>query len=166
MPCNTGHFFNDKMMKTKRLFFLLIAGVVLNACNTKPTANMVMGESKNATTKINFSITDSVELNFYKQSGNQKEKQTFLIKDTTFINTLIQNLSVPIVDKNECSHNLKMYLFNNGEVYKTIYVALGDSCQYLAYALNSTSYFVPLNTELENKLQQLVTNFKASESNK
>ena len=162
MPCTTGHFFNDKIMKTKRLFFLLIVGMFLNACNNKSNIKKEFVENENVTPEVNFAATDSVELNFYKPSKNQKEKQTFIIKDTAFINALAKNLNARPIETNECSHTIKLYLFNNGDVYKTIYVALGDSCQYLAYAVNSKSYFVPLGKELENKLHPLVTTKEVS----
>jgi len=151
-------------MKAKRLFSLLIVGLFLNACNNKPVINKKVAESKNIQPAINFASTDSVEINFYKPSQQQKEKQTFLIKDTAFISALVTILEATPVDKNECSHTIKMYLFNKGEVYKTIYVAMGDSCQYLAYAVNSKSYFVPLGKSLKNKLQQLVSDHQTSES--
>ena len=153
-------------MKAKRLFSLLIVGMFLNACNNKSVGNKEFADSENASAAINFASTDSVEINFYKPSKQQKEKQTFLIQDTAFISALVVNLNEAPVDKNECSHIIKMYLFNKGEVYKTIYVAMGDSCQYLAYAVNSKSYFVPLQMELENRLVQLVLNHQTNETKK
>lgn len=166
MPCNTGHFFNDNKMKAKRLFFLLMVGMVLNACNSKSSINKELVESETTLPAINFTAIDSVEINVYKSSKHQKEKETFFIDDTAFINALAHNLSAKPVEQNECSHTIKMYLFNNGEVYKTIYVAIGESCQYLAYAVNSQSYFVPLNKELQSKMAQLVTNNNVNKTTK
>lgn len=145
-------------MKTKRLFFLLTISIVLNACGNKSNnaETKVVAASQNETHYIDFTQTDSIQLYYYPQSKNQKEFKTYLIKDTSFVKSITDNLALPTVEKNACEHPAKMYLYKNGNVYKTAYAALNDSCQYLAYIVNGEPLFVPLNKEVENRLKQLI----------
>ncbi len=60
------------------------------------------------------------------------------------------------IEKKECPHRIKMYLFKNGDVYKTVYASVEDSCSYLAYAVNSKPFYVALSDSFKSELQRLV----------
>lgn len=148
-------------MKAKCFLFLLISCIAFFACNNNNEGNANIANASTAMAKPTPTIAtpDSIELYYYPRPQNQKEFETFWIKDTTFINALAAELILPAVERNACPHQVKMYLYKRGEVYKTIYAAVEDSCHYLAYAVNGRPYFIPFNNAFKNMLNGVTKQF-------
>jgi len=143
------------------LVFVVIFSGCSNQTQTKSSGALVSDSTVATppTTTINFQETDSVEFIYYPNPTNQREYQNFFIRDKKIIDQLIANVSLPTTSKDACVHNAKLYLFNNGEVFKTIYYS--DSCKYLAYAVNSNQNFVSLNNESYLILDSLIKTLSA-----
>ena len=140
-----------------KLHLPLLVGL-LSACsngvdNKKTTGkDTAIHQEVNA---INWHETDSVEFIFYPDPKKQKEYKHLFIRDSIFLKTLAGNLESATVPSKQCAHNSKFYLFKNGEVFKTVYVS--DSCNYLAYAVNSRQKFVIMNTAMKALIIEQVT---------
>ncbi|HEY0732204.1 MAG TPA: hypothetical protein VGD33_07290, partial [Chitinophagaceae bacterium] len=96
---------------------------------------------------------DSMELIFYPDPKNQRIFSNIIVHDTSFINSLKNNLKQSPFVTSECVHPFKIYLFSKGNVYKTIY--LSDSCNYLAFAQNNNQKFVMLEMGIKQKIDSL-----------
>lgn len=96
---------------------------------------------------------DSLELIFYPDPKNQRIFSNIIVHDTSFINGLNRNLQQSTFSTTECSHPFKLYLFDKGNVYKTIY--LSDSCNYLAFAQNNKQIYVMLGKDMKQKLDSI-----------
>ena len=96
---------------------------------------------------------DSLELIFYPDPENQRIFSNIIVHDTSFINSLKNNLKQSFFATAECVHPFKIYLFGKGNVYKTIY--LSDSCNYLAFAQNDKQVFVMLQDDVKQKLDSI-----------
>ena len=146
-------------MHLKHLFLLFLLGFTLLSCNSncdkRPATDAALATIEEKE-KIDFSETDSVEVIYYPQPQNQKEFETFFIKDSLFINVLTANLATDTLSKAECAHQVKLYLFRRGEVYKTVYAALQPECSYLAFAVNGKPQFYALDAPLQQALHRLV----------
>jgi hypothetical protein len=92
-----------------------------------------------------LSKTDSIELLYFPDAANQKVYNNTIIKDTAFISQITSYVMAAPVQKSPCANDYKLFLFRNGEVYKTIYAATGDSCRYFAYVINGVTHFTGLN---------------------
>ena len=146
-------------MNSKCLLFLLSACIAFYACNNGNEENTILANASATTTDVQIptiAAPDSVEFYYYPQPQNQKGFETFIVKDTVFINALTMQLVLPAISRSECPHNMKMYLYKNGEVYKTIYAALEDSGSYLAYAVNGQPYFIPMNNAFKKVLGSMI----------
>ena len=149
-------------MKLKRLFSLLALSFSITACGDSNNQQGAKGKTNMANNKSTslFVQIDSVEFYYYRHPHNQKEKETFLIKDSIFVKALVSNHQLKAIEKKECPHRIKMYLFKNGDVYKTVYASVEDSCNYLAYALNGKPFYVALSDSFKSELQHLVLQIK------
>jgi hypothetical protein len=95
--------------------------------------------------QLDLSKTDSIELLHFPDAANQKLYSHTIIKDTAFIRQITNNVLDTPAQKNPCDNDLKLFLFKNGDVYKTIYAATSDSCRYFAYVINGVTHFTNLN---------------------
>lgn len=98
---------------------------------------------------------DSVELYDYPDPKNQRQFSNVNSTDSRLIELLKSSLRKPSIEKTECIHYSKMYLFRNKEVFKTVYIS--DSCNYLAYAMNGKQVFKPLDQELKQLINEKFT---------
>jgi hypothetical protein len=140
-------------MKARILVFATILGIVF-ACNDRPSApadNMTI-EQRPFLEDENFERTDSVELLFYPNPDEQKNYKFKRSTDRDLIKSLVRDLKAEPVTRSACAHYKKLYLFENGDVFKTIYVS--DSCKYLAYAVNGEQQFRPLSEETLKLLEE------------
>ena len=147
--------FNFKKAFHGILCSTIIMGCHFNQSNKK--AAEVISTSNVTGNGIDFSQIDSVECVYPKGAKENQQTGSFFIKEPLFINTLKNDLAATQKPAAECTHNVKLYLYKNGEVFKTVYVALPSQCNYLAYAVNSRSYFVPLSFKLHQLLQAHLT---------
>lgn len=147
-------------MKLKCLFFLLIVSFCSAGCNHNQHANAPADAAittvERASSELDFRSIDSVEFLYYPDPQHQKDFKIFFIKDSLFIKALSQNLALAPVQKEECLHQVKMYLFNGRDVYKTLYASMQEGCRYLAYGVGSQSFFVPLSQPVQQALDSLV----------
>ena len=144
----------------KNIFFpfLFLPCVFFMACNNRQTAKepAALPDKAAAAGGIDFTVTDSAELVFYPNPANQKEFETFWIKDTATLRALVQNLSVPEIQMQECTHEVKLYLYDKGDVFKTVYASLAPDCQYLAFAVNASPHFYPLTPAMQQALEKTI----------
>lgn len=126
-------------MKRYLLFMLLIGA--LSGCTDRPDKNVTdVSKQQDHVADINdFSKTDSLELIYYPDPSDQKVYTFHRTSDTNLIKLLAEDLSADSVARIPCAHYQKIYLFDKGEVYKTIYVS--DSCNYLAFVVNGQRQF-------------------------
>lgn len=140
-------------------FFFIFSFCFLFSCSNEPENNSSLAsttENERVTSQpgLNLSGTDSIELYFYKDPGKKKEYTKLMVRDVSAITAFVNNLEKETMQRNECPHDSKVFLFRNGEVYKTIYVATSDTCRYLAYAVHARQYFVPLDDSVSQLLVQ------------
>jgi hypothetical protein len=140
-------------MKVRILVFAAILGVLF-ACNDRPSApaDTMTIEQKPFVEDENFDRTDSVELLFYPDPDQQKDYRFTRSTDRGLISSLVRDLKAAPVTKSACAHYKKLYLFEDGDVFKTIYVS--DTCRYLAYAVNGEQQFRPLSEETLKLLEE------------
>lgn len=141
----------------KKWFYGLLIVVGIMGCRFNNSKDVLIMQSadtvKSAESNIDFTRIDSVEFIYLKTINPQNQTKSFYIKDTTFINTLKTNLVVDGKPTEECTHEVKLYLYKNGSVYKTAYAALNKACNYLAYAVNGKPVFMPLSPTLQQLLR-------------
>ena len=148
-------------MYNKLCVTLFIASIfILASCgdnnNGKP-ANV----EKHDTTAIKVeteqvAFPDSTELYFYKDPNDLKTnyKQAFNA-DSAFRSSIIQQIhGTPLTQSFECVFDAKIYLFKNGEPYKTVYAAYkAKDCQYLCYVKDGHKVFFPITPAVIQVLQ-------------
>ncbi|OQP46594.1 hypothetical protein [Niastella populi] len=133
------------------ILFFSVTLLMITACDSGAAGEAAKAPDSTAVTantvaeKPGLSKTDSIELLHFPDPTNQKVYQNVIIKDTAFISQLTSSALAAPVTKNPCAHDYKLYLFRNGDVYKTIYAATSDSCRYLAYVINGVTHFTGLN---------------------
>jgi hypothetical protein len=125
-----------------RLFFVLVI-IAFVACNDQAATNSTNVQA--LSDKLDLSVTDSIELYHYDDPTNQKKFYRKYITDSQFIKQVIQDVQAASIQKTPCENDFKMFLYKNGEVYKTIYIATPDSCRYYAYIIDGVTYFKPLS---------------------
>ena len=138
------------MHKAYVLFFSA-ALVMLIACNSGKPGEKYKAADTTAVTpaapadQLDLSKTDSIELLHYPDPGNQRIYDRSFIKDSIVIKQIGNFILDTPVQKSPCANDFKLFLFRNGEVYKTIYAATSDTCRYLAYVINGVTHFATLN---------------------
>jgi hypothetical protein len=136
------------------------ACIVLFACNSQEQQQSEMPvtntTSANPAPALDLSVTDSIEVLFFPDPKNQKNYTRLVLADTVAIAALRSNIVQDIVSQTECPHDVKLYFFRGGDVYKTVYGATGDSCRYFAYAINSNPYF----TQMEERSFALIDSLR------
>ena len=138
------------MHKAYVLFFSA-ALLMVTACNSGATGEKEKAADSTAVTATamadqpDLSKTDSIELVYFPDAANQKVYHNSIIKDTAFISQITSYVLATPVQKSACANDYKLFLFRDGDVYKTIYAATGDSCRYLAYVINGVTHFTGLN---------------------
>ncbi len=138
------------MLNAYVLFFCAALSMI-TACNSgtageKEKAADSTAVAATATADLpDLSKTDSIELLHFPDPTNQKVYQNVIVKDTAFISQITSLVLAAPVTKSPCANDYKLFLFSNGDVYKTIYAATSDSCRYLAYVINGVTHFTGLN---------------------
>ena len=145
-------------MKNISLILLLIVAACNNTVNnTKKKEVHDDSSSAFVNNSTGFANTDSIEVYFYADPANQKEFTRLFVTDKASISVFAENLDHQPAEINECPHDSKMFLYRNGEVYKTVYISTADTCRYLAYAINANPQFVRINDSLYNLMNKLKT---------
>jgi hypothetical protein len=143
-------------MKT-RILIIAITVAAIFACNGRPSDPEGAGENITIEQQPliedeKFERTDSVEFIYYPDPVKQKEYKFGRSTSPDLINLLVKDLKGSEIKGAECAHYKKLYLFDNGDVFKTIYVS--DTCNYLAYAVNGQQQFRALSTDTRKRLEQ------------
>ncbi len=147
MFLNGSFFIIHRIMK---IYFIVLLSITLaalagcNGMNEKKNESGYIQEASAAVAGFDFSQTDSMEVYYFPDEKNQKVFIRHLVSDTLALNSFISFLENPETDTKSCDNDYKMFLYRNGAVYKTVYAATSDSCNYLAYVVNGVSYFMPL----------------------
>lgn len=135
------------------LFALLIAACG-NSSNKTEHTNALKAD-REAAYFAAIEKPDSIEFLFYPDPADQKNYQRTQLSDVVAIAALYKNLIQDTVTASECPHDVKLYFFRNGDVFKTIYAATNNNCRYLAFAINSKPFYTPLQTDVAALLDSL-----------
>jgi hypothetical protein len=125
--------------------------LILIACNSGTSVENDKVTNTTTVTAVaaadhpDLSKTDSIELLQFPDPANQRVYNNTIIKDTAFIRQITNSVLDTPAQKNPCANDYKLFLFKNGDVYKTVYAATSDSCRYFAYLINGVTHFTNLN---------------------
>lgn len=152
-------------MYNKLCVTILIASVaILASCNNNNGKPGSAGKHDTAAIKVEteqVAFPDSTELYFYKDPNDLKTnyKQAFNA-DSAFRSSIMQEINgQPLAQSLECLFDAKIYLFKNGEPYKTVYAAYKTKdCQYLCYVKDGHKVFFPINPAIIQVLQAAEAN--------
>lgn len=104
--------------------------------------------------------TDSVEILYFKEPGNQRFYTYFPSTDKEFINVLVADLdknSETEKDENTCVKEGKIYMHKNGSIFNTVFFSFTDnSCKFLRFIKNGKLYYFPIS----DKLRQMLKDFR------
>ncbi|RPD48202.1 hypothetical protein [Paracnuella aquatica] len=141
-----------------KLFISIALIGLFTACKnaSHPEQSIGADTTKNATaTALQLDGVDRIELFFYPDPADRKNFQQLDVTDTAIIHALTRNVEQEPITQTECPHDVKMFLVRNGEVFKTVYGATADSCNYLAYAINSKPFYTRLDKDAKTLLDSL-----------
>lgn len=107
-----------------------------------------------------IAFPDSTELYFYKNPEDLKKYKQSFQADSSFRTNLTQEINgKPLTQTFDCVFDSKIYLFKNGEPYKTVYAAYKKAdCQYLCYVKDGHKIFFPINENIIKVLQHAEAN--------
>lgn len=133
-----------------RIVLLFASALILNSCsNDQVTGIKLMPEIKD---------TDSVEILYFKEPGNQRFFTYLPSKDKDFIGTLVKDLDQRDVgekDENTCVKEGKIYMHKNGNIFNTVFFSYNDnSCRFLRFIKNGKLYYFPISEELREQLKK------------
>lgn len=143
-------------MKGYNILLLCIIGLYNINCTYSSTdkKSITTDHAFNKSKQLAWPHADSLEFLAYPDSSNPKEHHKVLVRDRKSIEQLLLNLNQPINDGiKECIHDSKLYMFHGKDVFKTIYIS--DSCNYLAFAINSKRYFIDIDNNTRNMINEL-----------
>ena len=132
-----------------RVFIVFLNVLFFIGCNGgKPAGTAIMPEIKD---------TDSVEILYFKEAGNQRFYTYIPSKDKDFINTLIADLdtrSETEKDENTCVKEGKIYMHKKGSIFNTVFFSYSDnSCKFLRFIKNGKLYYFPISENLRQRLK-------------
>ena len=134
-------------MRTIGLFSISL--VLISCGQEKVTGVSLMPEIKE---------TDSVEIIFFKEPGNQRFYTYLPSRDKSFIENLVNDLDKkPETEKDEntCVKEGKIYMHKQGKIFNTIFFSYNDnSCLFLRVIKNGKLYYFPISESLREKLIQ------------
>ena len=137
-----------------RLLIYIILSLLFSACNNHSSEQVSSADTTALSGNNNSKWEiDSLEFIYYPNFSDQRLFKNINVKDRLFLNTLQWTLSRANENFVECSHPVKMFLFNKGNVFKTIYAS--DSCNYIAYAHNSNQKYIRLQNDVRQKIDSL-----------
>lgn len=102
--------------------------------------------------------TDSIELLYFNEPGNQRFFSYLPLKDKNFIQNLVDDLSGKVQaegDENTCVKEGKIYMHKDGKIFNTVFFSYADSsCLFLRFIKNGKQYYFPVGESLREKLAQ------------
>jgi hypothetical protein len=102
--------------------------------------------------------TDSVEILYFKEAGNQRFFIYLASKDKEFIDVLVKDLSKGTEqekDENTCVKEGKIYMHRKGSIFNTVFFSYTDNdCQFLRFIKNGKLYFFPISETLREHLKK------------
>ncbi len=108
------------------LVFILVAASCGEAPASKP-------EKKEAGNVISV---DSVEVLYYPDYKEQKQYEMTRLSDSVLLQEAAAVFTTDTITVTGDAYQYKLYLFDKGQPFKTLYVSVADSLQYVAYIVN------------------------------
>ncbi len=132
-----------------RTVFLFMVIVLVVSCNNESVTGVALVPD--------IKDTDSVEILYFKEAGNQRFYTYIPSADKDFINTLITDLddkSETEKDENTCVKEGKIYMHKKGSIFNTVFFSYSDnSCKFLRFIKNGKLYYFPISENLRQKLK-------------
>jgi len=137
-------------MWLSRILLLFILAFKFVSCNDNGVTGVtLMPEIKE---------TDSVEVIFFKEPGNQRFYTYLPTRDKNFIENLVKDLDrEPEMEKDEntCVKEGKIYMHKQGNIFNTVFFSYDyNSCLFLRFIKNGKLYYFPISESLREKLKQ------------
>ena len=137
-------------MRLNRILLFFILALKFVSCNDNGVTGVtLMPEIKE---------TDSVEIIFFKEPGNQRFYTYLPTRDKSFIENLVNDLnseSETEKDENTCVKEGKIYMHKQGSIFNTVFFSYDDSsCLFLRFLKNGKLYYFPISESLREKLRQ------------
>jgi hypothetical protein len=146
------------------LFFLII---VLTACQDTPVEQPSVWETKMAAADSvlipqKLVETDSIQLVYYPEPGNQKYHREQAITDSVIINEMMRNFNSTAITTATCAMDTRLFCFDkDGNLIKTIYAATKGDCTFIAFTGNGgINYYYPISTVSLTTIRQIQQSFK------
>lgn len=128
--------------------FLLVATFTMMGCkHPKQPIHVEIVDWKNK-------HIDSLEILYFPNSREIKEYDYRFSHNQRLIQALKKNFNTDPIQINVESFQYKLYLFSNGEPYKTIYLNIEKGNSFLSYIVNGRKIYHELNDELKLALQE------------
>lgn len=125
------------------------------------TVYTLIGCNDNTPSKQSFTVIDwkakeidSVELIYYPDYNEQKEFTNQIKIDTFLQNRIKENIQTDTIGLESQAYQYKVYLFNNGEPYKTLYISTAKGNEFLSYVINGNRFYHPLSKDIQLALQE------------
>lgn len=133
----------------RNLVFIIAAIISFATVSCKSKPAVVTGEQLMPDMKH----TDSIELIYFKEPENQRWYTYIALTDKAFIQALVNDVSGPVQEENQCPKDGKIYCFRNGNIFNTIFFGYPDEkCNFLRYIKNGKLYYFPLSAGVKQKL--------------
>jgi hypothetical protein len=146
------------------LYFMII---MLIACQDTPAEQPSVQETKMAAPDSvlipqKLAETDSIQLVYYPEPGNQQYHREGAITDSATIREIVSNFSNITLAASACAMDTRLFCFDKeGNLIKTIYAATKGDCTFIAYTGNGgINYYYPINAASLNTIQQIQRSFK------
>ena len=146
------------------VFFLTI---VLLACQDAPAEQPSVQETKMAAADSvlipkKLMETDSIQLVYYPEPGNQKYHREQAITDTVVIKEMMHNFNNAALTATDCVMDTRLFCFDkDGNLIKTVYAATKGNCTFIAYTGNGgVNYYYPISAASRTAIQEIQQSFK------
>lgn len=140
---------------------------MLIACQDTPAEQPSVQETKMAAPDSvlipqKLAETDSIQLVYYPEPGNQQYHREGAITDSATIREIVSNFSNITLAASACAMDTRLFCFDKeGNLIKTIYAATKGDCTFIAYTGNGgINYYYPINAASLNTIQQIQRSFK------
>lgn len=101
-----------------------------------------------------LALADSIELRLIIDVEYPDKDDIAIIKSTEVIEQLAAAVRAKTTSVKDCQPDGKMYFFHQGEVFRTIYFSMEESCRAFAFIINGRKYFVPMEKDMAIYLPQ------------
>ncbi len=149
-----------------RVIFLLLT-IIAMACQNAPAEQLTVQEIKKTVADTvlvpeKLQETDSIQLVYYPEPGNQKYNRDLAITDTAFIRELTSNFRTGASTDAACQMDTRLFCFDkDGNLIKTVYAATKGDCNFIAFTGNGgVNYYYPISEATLAFIRQSQKSFK------